>query len=132
MRKLLVVFFVLAGVITLSQEAHCLGMSHSNFGLSHTATNASTKHLSYDPASADEDHNCHHDHGPSTHASLTFLHSTTQIPSAPCFTATSSQAVTISGLSHLAFASATIAERPPRDRRDGPSDILAITGRLLI
>ncbi len=132
LRPVLAVFFLFAGLVTLSQEAHCLGetlaldMAHA---VSHEA-----KGEHHHGGAVHETHTCHHEEGKHAASGWTFLNVPANGTHQPVFVALNlTWADTLSLISPASFAPAPAAPPPPLRRSTaGSAALFAETSRLLI
>lgn len=131
LRPVLAAFFLFAGLVTLSQEAHCLGETLS-LDLAHTASHmANGEHHG---GAVHETHTCQHEEGKHTTNGWTFLNapaSATPQPILAAHTLTWDQ--TLSLVSPVRLPPAPAATPPPlRRSATGSAIMFAETSRLLI
>tara|TARA_R110000868_G_scaffold64845_4_gene194572 strand:- start:3418 stop:3840 length:423 start_codon:yes stop_codon:yes gene_type:complete len=132
LRPALAIFFLFAGLVTLSQEAHCLGETLA-LDMAHTASHEANGEHHHDGA-AHETHTCHHEQGKHAISGWTFLNAPASGATQPVFVAqTLTWHQTLSLVSPARFAPAPAATPPPlRRSATGAAGIFAETSRLLI
>lgn len=128
LRQILALCFVLAGLLTFAEQAHCLTMT-PGFASAHDVDHEAD---SYHHMAGENSH-CHHDGSRSAQADWTFLHQPKG--SGPIPPLASSPA----HLDHIILTATPLTDlvvgkrQPPPDRRlDSAPSVLATTARLLI
>tara|TARA_R110000868_G_scaffold17774_7_gene77605 strand:+ start:975 stop:1397 length:423 start_codon:yes stop_codon:yes gene_type:complete len=132
LRPVLAIFFLIAGLVTLSQEAHCFGETLA-LDMSHAASHEA-KGEHHHAGSAHETHTCHHEEGKHAASGWTFLNVPASGTHQPVFVALNlTWADTLSLVSPASFAPVPAATPPPlRHSATGTAAIFAATSRLLI
>lgn len=132
LRPVLAIFFLFAGLVTLSQEAHCLGETLA-LDVAHLASHqANGEH--HNNGAAHETHTCHHEQGKHTTSGWTFLSAPTSGTPQPLLAAhTLTWHQTLNLVSPARFVPAPAAMPPPLKRcTPGAAVLFAETSRLLI
>lgn len=132
MRATLALFFVLAGFVTLSNEAHCLGMSVVA-DITHEVNESGHNHAQNEQTSGDE-HSCHHEQEAGALSGWAFLHQPSDNLSKPVIAATQAHGDLPFHLTAQAKLPLTPSGTPPpRAPVAGHyADIFAATDRMLI
>ena len=128
LRQILALCFVLAGLLTFAEQAHCLTMT-PEFTSEHATDYEAMGHHHM----ADENSHCHHDSGRTAHAGWTFLqqpNGSTPVPPLATTPVHFGQMI----LTATPLADIVVGKRqPPPDREpDSTPSVLATTARLLI
>ncbi|MES1991685.1 MAG: hypothetical protein V4441_12145 [Pseudomonadota bacterium] len=131
-RATLALFFVLASFVTLSNEAHCLGMSVAA-DAAHAGLESGHSHNQQEKKSGDE-HSCHHEKEASALSGWSFLHQPSDHLAKPAAVATQARGDTPLYLTaQTRLPPAPIGTPPPRAPDAGYyADVFAATDRMLI
>ncbi|MFZ3033326.1 MAG: hypothetical protein WA138_04875 [Parvibaculum sp.] len=128
LRQILALCFVLAGLLTFAEQAHCLTMT-PDFGPTHAMGHeAGSRHQM-----ATEEHDCHHQSSRLAHADWTFLqqpNGTTPVPLLTTSPVHFGQTLLVNA--HPTDLVASTRRPPPENGRASFPSVLATTGRLLI
>lgn len=131
LRQILALCFVLAGLLTFAEQAHCLTMTPKFVPVQAMAHGMS--HETGHHQMATEEHDCHHESGRSAHADWTFLqqpNGTTPVPLLTASPAHHGQTL-LTNVQPAGFVTGS-RQPPPKNGRAGFPSVLATTGRLLI
>lgn len=131
LRPVLAVFFLFAGLVTLSQEAHCLGETLA-LDVAHVASHAANGE--HHGGAVHETHTCHHDDAKHVTSGWTFLNAPSSATPQPIFAAqTLTWDQTLDLVSPARFVPAPAATPPPlRRSATGSAVLFAATSRLLL
>lgn len=132
LRATLALFFVLAGFVTLSNEAHCLGMSVIA-DMSHASLESEHSHNQHEQKTGDE-HSCHHEQGAGALSGWAFLHQPSDHLSKPVAAATQAHGDLPFHLTAQVKLPLTPSGTPPPRARIAThyADLFAATDRMLI